>query len=86
MHLCKKCVWENAHSSLKRVERPVYLYIILFDNHFPFQKPVFGHSKYLLGDVLDKYVQKYENILFRKNCIFALECTYSFLPFIFVNA
>ena len=41
--------WENAYSSLKGVERPINLYIILFDNHFPFQKSVFvilSHSKY----------------------------------------
>ena len=79
MHLCKRWMWENAYSSLKRVERPINLYIILCDNHSHFQKSVFGHSKYILGDVLDKYIQKYE-----KNCIFALECIYSFLPFNFV--
>ena len=38
MHLCKRWVWENDYSSLKRVERPINLYITLFDNHFPFQK------------------------------------------------
>ena len=69
------------------MERPINLYIILFDNHSPFQKSVFGHSKYVRGDVhvLDKYIQKYENNIFSaKKCIFALECIYSFLPFNFV--
>ena len=42
------------------MDRPINLYIILFDNHSPFQKSVFGHSKYILGDVLDKYVQTFE--------------------------
>ena len=40
---------------------------------------------YILGDVLDNYVQNFEkkkNIYFCKKCIFALEC--SFLPFNFV--
>ena len=32
----------------------------LFENHFPFQKSVFRHSKYILGDKLDNYVQKFE--------------------------
>ena len=52
------------------------LYIILFDNHVPLKKISFCHSKYILVDVLDNYVQKYENI--KKKCI------YSFLPFNFV--
>ena len=64
MHLCKRSVWKNAYSSLKSVERPINLYIILFDNHSPFQKSVFGHYKYILGDVLDKYVQEYEKKYF----------------------
>ena len=66
-------MWENAYSSFKSAERHINLNIILFDNHFSFQKSVFRHSKYILGD--DNYVQKFE-----KN-IFALECVYSFLPF-----
>ena len=66
MHLCKRWVWENAYSSLKSVERPINLYIILFDNHSPFQKSVFGHSK----DVLDKYVQKYEKYFLQKKNVF----------------
>ena len=55
-------MWENAYSSFKSVKRPINLYIIVFGNHSPFQKSVFGHSKYMyiLGDELDKYVKKYE--------------------------
>ena len=34
-------VWENAYSSLKSVERAINLYIILYDNRFPFQKSFF---------------------------------------------
>ena len=66
------------------VKRPINLNIILFDNHSPFQKSVFCYSKYILGDVQDKYVQKFEKIFSAKNCIFALECIYSFLLFNFV--
>ena len=33
MHLCEGWVWENAYSSLKSVETPINLCIILFDNH-----------------------------------------------------
>ena len=66
------------------MERPINLYIILFDNHSPFQKSVFCHSKYIFGDVLDNYVQKYEKIVFAKNMYFSLEYKYSFLPFNFV--
>ena len=62
MHPCKRWVWENAYSSFKSVERPINLYNILFDNHFPFQKSFFCHSKYILGDVLDNYVQNFEKI------------------------
>ena len=70
----------NAHNNLKSVERPINL----FDNHSPFQKSVFHCSKYILGDVLDKYVQKYEKIFSAKNCIFALECNVLILAFNFV--
>ena len=84
MHLCKRLVWENAYSGFKSMERPINLYIILFDNHFPFQKSVFCHSKYILGDVLDNYVKKSEKNFFAKKCIFAQKCVYSFLPFNFV--
>ena len=66
MHLCNRWVWENAYCSLKSVERPIDLNIILFDNHSPFQKSVFGHSKYILGDALDKYVQKYIHVYKKK--------------------
>ena len=78
MHLCKRWVWENAYRSLKSVERPINLCIILFDNHSPFQISVFRHSKYILGDVLDKYVQKYaeEKVSAKKMYFFALECIY----------
>ena len=84
---------KHPYSSLKSADtcRPINLYIILFENHFPFQKSVFCHSKYTLGDVLDNYVQKYEKrfIFFlqkknkkkkkkKKKRIFALECVYSF--------
>ena len=34
------------NSNLKSVERHINLSIMLFDNHFPFQKLLFGHSKY----------------------------------------
>ena len=68
MHLCKMWNWGNAYSSLKSVERPI-LYIILFDNHFPFQKSAFSHSKYIFGDLLDTFVQKYEIIFFAKKRI-----------------
>ena len=40
------------------MEIPINLYIIVFDNHFPFQKSIFRHSKYILGDKLDNYAQK----------------------------
>ena len=43
---------------LKKHGKPINLYIIVFNNQFPFQKSVCGHSKYILGDVLDKYVKK----------------------------
>ena len=50
------------------MKRPINLYIILFDNHFPFQKSVFFcHSKYIVGDVLDNSVQKYDKIFLAKN-------------------
>ena len=62
--------WENAYSSLKSVERPFDLYIILFDMFSPFQKPVLCHSKYIFGDVLDKYVQIYEQIFSAKKIVF----------------
>ena len=61
----------------------LYITCILFDNHSPFQKSVFGHSKYILGDVLDKYIQKYEKYFLQKIVLFALECIYSFLLFQF---
>ena len=41
------------------MEIPINLYSILFDNHFPFQKSVFV-IKYILGDVLRKYIQIFE--------------------------
>ena len=44
MHLFKGCVWENAYSSLKSVERSINVYIILFDNHSPFQDLVICYS------------------------------------------
>ena len=51
------------------------IYIILFDNHFPFQKPFcFCYSKSILGIVLDKCVQTFGKIFSAKKCIFALEC------------
>ena len=53
MHLCKRWVCENAYRSLKSWKD-----LSTFDNHSPFQKSVFGHSKYILGDVLDKYVYR----------------------------
>ena len=53
-------MWENAYSSLKSVERPINLCTILFDNHSPFKNHFFCYSKYILGDVLDKYVQRFE--------------------------
>ena len=86
MHLCEGWVWENAYSSLKSVETPINLCIILFDNHSHVYKSVFGYSKYILGDVLDTYVQKFNKNIFCKNLYFALECIYmySFLPFNFV--
>ena len=56
-----------------------YLIIIpMFKNQF------FCYSKYILGDVLDKYVQKFNRTFFCKNVYFALECIYSFLPFNFL--
>ena len=49
----------NAYSSLKSMERAINLNIIIFENHYPFQKSdFFCHSKYILRDVLDNYVQK----------------------------
>ena len=78
----------NAYSSLKSMERPINLYIKLFDNHSPFQKSsfFFCYSKYILGEVLDKYVQKFEKkkyiyIYILQKCIFALERIYSFLAY-----
>ena len=75
-------MWENAYSSLKNVERPINLCVILFDNHSCFNNQFF-YSKYILGDVLDKHIQKFEKDIFCKKLYFALECIYSFLPFIF---
>ena len=72
MHLCKGWVWENAYSSLKSVGRPIHSHIILFDKHSSFQKSVFCYSKYILEDVLDKYVQKVENNIVCKNFTFVL--------------
>ena len=40
-------------------------YIILFDNHFPFQTSVFCLSRYILGDVLDNYAQKLKKKYFK---------------------
>ena len=60
---------ENAYSSLKSVETPINLCIILFDNHSHISKSVFCYSKYILGDVLDKYVQNFNKIFSAKICI-----------------
>ena len=49
-----------------------------------FKNQFFCYSKSILGDVLDKYVQKFNKNVFCKNLYFALECIYSFLPFNFV--
>ena len=85
MYLCKRWLRENAYSSLKSVERPINLYIILFDNHSPFQKSVFVHSKYILSMMYwTNMFKNMKNYFLQKNCIFVLECIYSFLPFNFV--
>ena len=63
-------MWENAYSSLKRVERPINLFIILFATIPLFKKSEFCYSKNILEDVLDKYVQKSEKNIFCKQLYF----------------
>ena len=62
-------MWENAYSSLKSVETPINLRIFLFDNHSHVKNQFSCYSKYILGDVLDKYVQNIINIFSAKICI-----------------
>ena len=79
MHLCKRWVWKNAYSSIKSVERPINLYIILFDNQSPFQKSVFV--------ILSIFLQTYQTNMkkyFCKKMYFDLECIYAFFTFNFV--
>ena len=54
MHLCKGWVWKNAYSSLKSVERPINLCIILFDNHSPFQKSFFFVILSIFSEICSK--------------------------------
>ena len=61
----------NAYSSLKSIQRPIDLYIILFGKLSPFFKTKFFvflsmFTEYVYGDVLDKYVQKYEEYFLKK--------------------
>ena len=86
MHLCKRWVWENAYtcSSLKRVGRPINLYIILFDNHVFFQNSVLVILS-IFSEIYQTNILKFEKInIYCKNVFFALECIYLFLPFNFV--
>ena len=75
----------KAWKDLSMYTLPYLIIISLFKNQlFFFFVLFFCHSKYILGDVLDNYVQNFENISFAKKCISALECVYSILPFNFV--
>ena len=74
MYLCKRWIRENTYSSFKSIGRPVDLYIILFDKHSPFQKSVvqFCRCKYIIGDVLDKYVQRYQKLCSTKTVFYPI--------------
>ena len=61
---------ENAYSSLKSVERPINLCIILFDNHSPFQNFCFHFCKYIPRDIFDKNDQTFEKEIFSAKNVF----------------
>ena len=65
MHLCKRWVQDNAFSSQESQKK--YLYIILLDDHSPFQKAVFGKFKYIFRNAIDKQVHINRSIYFLQN-------------------
>ena len=84
MNKCFKFFNKNGSSDSDPagIEREIITYLIIIS---VLKKISFCYSTYNLGDVLDKYVQKFNKKIFcAKNLYFALECLYPFLPFNFV--
>ena len=60
-------MWENAYSSLKSVERPINIYVYYLISKVSF---IFCNAKYILGDVLHRYVKNLKTIFSVKKCLF----------------
>ena len=58
-----------------------YRFVYLFNDYCPLQKSVLCHSKYIFGNVLVKYVQKYEKSFSARKCILPYNAYILFLYF-----
>ena len=66
------------------MERPIDLYIILFNNHSPFQNQLFVILSILSEMHFKNVFKHFKTIFSAKKTYFSLECMSSFLPFYFV--